>query len=171
MQSSVIPITVNLHILQWNAMKSRAGMEDLINNHHSQNLDILLIQKPPKTAYNTHVNHSTWRLYRPTHTNEPNTEARPRNLIYVNRRISTASHHQVHCNHQDIITIKTWTPELQYLVFLIYIPPIKIHKAVEASSAHNILTKIHQTIQQNTEPGNRAVKLILTGDFNHHHPA
>lgn len=170
-QPSVIPMTVNLRILQWNAMKSRAGMEGLINDHHSQNLDILLIQEPPKTAYNTHVNHSAWRLYRPTHTTEPGTEARSRSLVYVNRRISTASHRQVHCDHRDVVAIKTWTPELQYLVFSIYIPPIEMHKAFEASSAHDVLTKIRQTIQRNTEPGNRAVKLILAGDFNRHHPA
>ena len=40
----------NLRILQLNMMKSRAGMEALINDHQSQNLDVLLIQEPPITA-------------------------------------------------------------------------------------------------------------------------
>jgi hypothetical protein len=44
-------------------MKSRPGMEALINNHHNQNLDMLLIQEPPKTVYNIYINHSAWRLY------------------------------------------------------------------------------------------------------------
>jgi len=36
-------MTANLRILQLNIMKSRAGMEALINDHQSQNLDLLLI--------------------------------------------------------------------------------------------------------------------------------
>ncbi|KAI2736044.1 hypothetical protein DTO013E5_9199 [Penicillium roqueforti] len=62
-------------------------MEALINDHQSQDLDILLIQEPSITTYRTHVNHSAWRLYRPT----TQTDAvRFRSLIYVNRRISSA---------------------------------------------------------------------------------
>lgn len=38
-------------------------MEALINDHQSQDLDILLIQEPSITTYRTHVNHSAWRLY------------------------------------------------------------------------------------------------------------
>lgn len=53
----------NLRILQLNTMKSRAGMEALINDHQSQKLDVLLIQEPSITAYRTYVNHSAWRLY------------------------------------------------------------------------------------------------------------
>lgn len=53
-------------ILQLNMMKSRAGMEALIHDHQSQNLDVLLIQEPPTNADRTYVNHSAWRLYRPT---------------------------------------------------------------------------------------------------------
>ena len=56
----------NLQILQLNTMKSRAGMEALVNDHQSQKLDVLLIQEPSITAYRTHVNHSAWRLYQPT---------------------------------------------------------------------------------------------------------
>ncbi|OQE35310.1 hypothetical protein PENNAL_c0827G10217, partial [Penicillium nalgiovense] len=49
-----------------NIMKSGPRMEALINDHQSQDLDILLIQEPSITTYRTHVNHSAWRLYRPT---------------------------------------------------------------------------------------------------------
>jgi ankyrin repeat protein len=80
--------STNLRLLQLNIMKSRAGMEALINDHQTQNLDVLLIQEPPVTAYRTHVNHSAWRLYRPTHADE---SARFRSLLYINRRISTSS--------------------------------------------------------------------------------
>jgi hypothetical protein len=41
----------NLRILQLKMMKSRAGIEALINDHQSQNLDMLLIQEPPITVY------------------------------------------------------------------------------------------------------------------------
>lgn len=59
----------NLRILQLNTMKSGAGMEALINDHQSQKLDVLLIQEPSITAYQTHVNHSDyinpqWRAIR-----------------------------------------------------------------------------------------------------------
>eukprot|EP00136_Aspergillus_niger_P005212 XP_001395701.2 reverse transcriptase [Aspergillus niger CBS 513.88] len=150
-----------------NIMKSRAGMEALINDHQSQNLDLLLIQEPPKTAYHTHVNHSAWRLYRPTHPEIP----RFRSLLYVNRRISTSSHRQIHCNHPDVVGIKIWTSELQYLVFSIYIPPIAMHEPFEASSAQEILEEIQKIIQEHTEQNSRTTKLILAGDFNRHHPA
>lgn len=160
-------MTANLRILQLNIMKSRAGMEALINDHQSQNLDLLLIQEPPKTAYHTHVNHSAWRLYRPTHPEIP----RFRSLLYVNRRISTSSHRQIHCNHPDVVGIKIWTSELQYLVFSIYIPPIAMHEPFEASSAQEILEEIQKNIQEHTEQNSRTTKLILAGDFNRHHPA
>jgi hypothetical protein len=99
-------------------MKSRAGMEALINDHQTQNLDVLLIQEPPVTAYRTHVNHSAWRLYQPTYADE---SARFRSLLYINRRISTSSHRQILCNHPDVTAVKIWTPEVQYLLFSIYI--------------------------------------------------
>ncbi|OKO99686.1 hypothetical protein PENSUB_8339 [Penicillium subrubescens] len=44
----------NLRILQLNIMKSRAGMEALISDHQTQNLDVLLIQEPYMTTYRTH---------------------------------------------------------------------------------------------------------------------
>lgn len=78
-------------------------MEALINDHQSQDLDVLLIQEPSITAYRTYVNHSAWRLYRPT---VADTEVRIRSLIYVNRRLSTSSHRQVPCNHPDLTAVK-----------------------------------------------------------------
>lgn len=56
-------LETNLRVLQLNIMKSGPRMEALINDHQSQNLDILLIQEPSITSYQTHVNHSAWRLY------------------------------------------------------------------------------------------------------------
>jgi hypothetical protein len=82
----------NLRILQLNIIRSRAGMEALINDPETQDLDILLIQEPPVTAYRTHVNHRLWHLYQPTHTDEG---TRKRSLIYVHKRISTSAHRQI----------------------------------------------------------------------------
>lgn len=56
----------NLRILQLNMMKSGPRMVALINDPQSLDLDVLLIQEPSITTYRTHINHSAWRLYRPT---------------------------------------------------------------------------------------------------------
>ncbi|KAI9037315.1 nucleoside deaminase [Aspergillus affinis] len=114
-------------------------------------------------AYYTHVNYSAWRFYRPTQPETPQF----RSLLYVNRRISTSSHHQIQCGHPDVVAIKIWTPELQYLVFSIYIQPIATHDAFETSSNHEILTEIQRTIQEQMEQGNRTTKLILAGPSGH----
>ena len=82
-------LDTNLRVLQLNIMKSGPRMEALINDHQSQNLDVLLIQEPSITTYRTHVNHSAWRLSRPTAESEA---VRFRSLIYVNRGVSTSSH-------------------------------------------------------------------------------
>jgi hypothetical protein len=90
--------TGTLRMLQLNIMKSRAGMEALINDTQTQNLDILLIQEPSVTAYQTHVNHRLWQLYQPTYTEEG---TRKRSLLYVHKRISTSAHRQIHGLHED----------------------------------------------------------------------
>jgi hypothetical protein len=118
-------LETNLRVLQLNIMKSGPGMEALINDHQSQNLDILLIQEPPITSYRTHVNHSAWRLYRPT---VESGEVRFRSLIYVNRQLSTSSHRQIRCDHPDITAIKIWSPDSQILLFSVYIPSTPLMK-------------------------------------------
>ena len=59
--SVFLSMTANFRILQLNMMKSWAGMEALINDHHSQNLDLLLIQEPPTTAYASTIWHNPLR--------------------------------------------------------------------------------------------------------------
>ena len=157
----------NFRVLQLNTMRSRAGMEALINDHQSQDLDVLLIQEPSISAYRTHVNHSAWRLYRPTMEND---EVRFRSLIYVNRRLSTSSHRQVPCNHPDLTAVKIWSADTQLLIFSVYIPPVPMHAPDEAP-AGTILAAIQETIQDTVRDSSRATGLILAGDFNRHHPA
>lgn len=158
----------NLRLLQLNIMKSRAGMEALINDHQSQDLDMLLIQEPPMTAYRTHVNHNAWRLYRPTYSNE---SPRYRSLLYVNKRIATSSHRQIRCNHPDLVAVKLWTAEVQYLIFSIYIPPLDIYGTTDTTPAEPVLEEVKKTIQQHAKDAEKTTKLILAGDFNRHHPA
>ncbi|KAJ5240343.1 reverse transcriptase [Penicillium citrinum] len=159
-------LETNLRILQLNMMKSAPRMEALINDHQNQDLDILLIQEPSITTYHTHVNHSAWRLYRPT----TKTDAtRFRSLIYVNRRISTSSHRQIPCDHPDVAAIKIWTAESQTLFFSIYIPPAPIF-ATDDTSAIPTLTAIENTITATTQTGHRTTNIIIAGDFNRHHP-
>lgn len=159
-----------LRLLQLNIWKSRPGMEALINDHQSQNLDLLLIQEPSITTYRTHVNHSAWRLYRPTY---PNTDEsiRYRSLLYVNRRISTSSHHQIHCNHPDLVAVKMWTADTQYLIFSVYIPPLDAYHAANTTAAESAIEEIKNTIQEHSRNSNKITRLILAGDFNRHHPA
>ncbi|CEJ62845.1 Putative Reverse transcriptase [Penicillium brasilianum] len=141
-------------------------MEALINDHQSQNLDALLIQEPSINTYRTHVNHSAWRLYRPT----VETDAvRFRSLIYVNRSLSTSSHRQIPCSHPDIVAIKIWTAESQTLIFSVYIPPIPLYTPDNAS-AEPALTAIQNTISDALRDDRRSTKIILAGDFNRHHP-
>jgi len=106
-------------------MKSRVGMEALMNDPQTQNLDILLIQEPSVTAYRTHVNHRLWQLYQPIYTEE---EIRMRSHLYVHKRISTSAHRQIHCNSPDITVVKIWTNEIQILVFSVYIPSISYNQ-------------------------------------------
>ena len=159
-------LETNLCVLQLNIMKSGPRMEALINDHQSQNLDVLLIQEPSITAYRTHVNHSAWRLYRPTAENDT---ARYRSLIYVNRRISTSSHRQIPCNHPDLTAIKIWTAESQTVLFSVYIPPVPLHTPNELT-AQETLSAIQDTIQTTLLDEGRPTAIILSGDFNRHHP-
>jgi hypothetical protein len=78
------------------------------------------------------VNHSVWRLYRPTVESD---SARFRSLIYVNRKLSTSSYRQVLCNHPDLTAVKIWTGDTQILILSVYIPPVPMHTPEEASAA------------------------------------
>jgi hypothetical protein len=141
-------------------------MEALINDPRSQDLDVLLIQEPSFTTYRTHVNHSAWRLYRPTAQLDAD---RFRSLIYVNRRISTSSHRQISCDHPDIAAIKIWTANSLILLFSIYIPPAPLYTGDDAS-ALPALTTIQSSIVAATQNEQRSTSIIISGDFNRHHP-
>lgn len=141
-------------------------MEALINDHQNQDLDILLIQEPSITTYQTHVNHSAWRLYRPS----AETDAgRFRSLIYVNRKVSTSFHRQITCDHPDVTAIKIWTADAQYLIFSVYLSCVPLFTPGEAS-AEPALTAIQNTIIYNTQETQKTTSVILSGDFNRHHP-
>lgn len=152
----------NLRILQLNIMKSGPRMEVLINDHQGQDLDILLIQEPSITTYPTHVNHSAWRLYRPT----TQTDAvRFCSLVYVNRQIPTSSHRQIPCDHPDVAAIKIWTADSQTLLFSDYISPVPLFMTNDAS-AMPVLTTIENTITTAVQNEQCSTSIIITGDFN-----
>ena len=148
-------------------MKSRAGMEALINDSGTQNLDILLIQEPPLSAYQTHVNHRSWYRYQPTYRGD---EARVRSLIYVNTRTSTSAHRQIPCNHPDVTAIKIWNEQRQILVFSVYVPPIDMHHIYDVHSMQTTLDAIETTICNHSDTPSTPTTLIMAGDFNRHHP-
>ncbi|OQE00248.1 hypothetical protein PENVUL_c055G06446 [Penicillium vulpinum] len=144
----------NLRVLQLNIMKSGPRMEALINDHQSQDLDVLLIQEPSITAYQTHVNHSAWRLYRPT--TEPDA-GRFRSLIYIA------------CDHPDVTAIKIWTTESQFLIFSVYLSCVPLFTP-NKTSAELALTAIQKTLSANTQEDQKTTSVILSGDLNRHHP-
>ncbi|EGD99960.1 hypothetical protein TESG_08624 [Trichophyton tonsurans CBS 112818] len=148
--------------------RSRAGMEALINDTETRNLDVLLVQEPPLTAYKTHVNHSAWRLYQPTIQEE---NSRKRSLLYVNRRISTSVHRQMKCNHPDVTAVRIWTTATQILLFSVYIPPFGLYQSSEEFSIQPMLDEIQSTIQRTTQSSGKPSVIVLAGDFNRHHPA
>ncbi|KAI9044305.1 uncharacterized protein KD926_001536 [Aspergillus affinis] len=82
------------------------------NDHQSQ--------EPSITSYQTHVNHSAWRLYRPT----VGTDAV--------RNLSTSSHRQIRCDHPDITAIKIWTADTQILIFSVYLAVVPLFTPNEA---------------------------------------
>jgi hypothetical protein len=69
------------------------------------------------------------------------------------------------------VAIKIWTPDIQLLVFSIYIPPLNPHQAASATSAEALLEEVKSTIEKHTRESNKTTSLILAGDFNRHHPA
>src|ERR1700712_2277321 len=157
----------NLRILQLNIWRSKAGMEALINDPKTNDLDILLIQEPPVSAYATHVNHRLWQLYKPTHQDE---EVRNRSVIYVNKRIATSGHRQIQCNSPDVTAVQVWTDQVQMLIFSVYIPPIKYRQISEEISMQTTLNEIEKSIRS-TKDTSKSTRLTLAGDFNRHHPA
>ena len=158
----------SLKILQLNIMKSRAGMEALVNDQATQDLDVLLIQEPSITSYQTYVNHRLWYTYQPIHQDD---NFRKRSLIYVNKRISTSAHRQIACNHPDVTAIKIWNGERQILVFSVYIEPIDLHHVHEIQSMQATLNEIEVTIEEQTRNRTTPTSIIIAGDFNRHHPA
>jgi ribonuclease HI len=160
--------TTNLRILQLNIMKSRAGMEALINDKQTRNLDILLIQEPPLSAYQTHVHHRLWQLYQPTYNAEG---VRKRSLVYVNKRISTSAHRQVPCNSPDISAVKIWTEDAQILIFSVYIPPLGYNQMSQNVSIQPTLDEIQATVEAASRDSDKPTRIIMAGDFNRHHPA
>ena len=149
-------------------MKSRPGMEALINDSQTEDLDILLIQEPPLSAYQTHVNHRCWQLYQPTDATDEG--VRKRSLVYVNKRISTSAHRQLQCNSPDVSAVKVWTEDTQFLIFSVYIPPIAHTQMSQNVSMQSTLDEIQATIDA-SQDNNRTTKIIMAGDFNRHHPA
>ncbi|OQD68798.1 hypothetical protein PENANT_c289G03721 [Penicillium antarcticum] len=141
-------------------------MEALINDPQSQDLDVLLIQEPSITTYRTHVNHSAWRLYRPSTQTDT---VRFRSLVYVNRRISTSSHRQIPCDHPDVIAIKIWSADFQILIFSVYIPLVPLF-TTDNAPAPLALTAVQNTITTATQNEQRSKSIILSSDFNRHHP-
>ena len=157
----------SLKILQLNIMKSRAGMEALINDPATQDLDVLLIQEPPISFYQTYVNHRLWYTYQPTHQDD---RTRKRSLLYVNQRISTSAHRQIACNHPDVTAVKIWNASKQLLVFSVYVEPINLHHLNEVQSMQATLDEIESTIEEHTRSCPLPTSLIVAGDFNRHHP-
>lgn len=157
----------NLRILQLSIMKSRAAVEALINDSQTRHLDIILIQEPLLSAFETHVHHQLRHLYHPTYSGE----AKIRSLIYVNKRITKLFHQQVACDHPDIMAIRVGTGESLLLIVSTYVQPLDIHHLSETQTMQPTLLHIEETIQGTIQATQQPTELIVSGDFNRHHPA
>lgn len=63
-----------------------------------------------------------------------------------------------------------WTADSQILLFSVYIPPVPMHIPDEVS-AQPALTAIQNTITITLQNDQRPTSVMLSGDFNRHHPA
>jgi hypothetical protein len=142
-------------------------MEALINDSNTSQIDILLIQEPPTSKYQTYAQHRQWQLYQPICSD--NTK-RKRSLIYVNKRLSSASHRQIRCDSPDVVTIKILTPTSKILVFSVYTPPVGVCAAANGTELQPTLDAIKQTIQDTASETGNKIDTIMAGDFNRHHP-
>ncbi|CRL28128.1 Zinc finger, CCHC-type [Penicillium camemberti] len=78
-----------------------------------------------------------------------------RSLIYINRRVPTASHRQ--------------TPDSQILLFSVYLPSVPLYSG-DNTSAEPTLTAIQNIITSTLQDNRQTTSIILSGDFNRHHP-
>ena len=63
-----------------------------------------------------------------------------------------------------------WTTERQTLIFSVYIPIINYSQTLEEISLQPMLGEIEACIQHATETTDKPTTIIMTGDFNRHHP-
>ena len=143
-------------------------MEALVNDPNTNQMDILLIQETPTSTCKTFVQHRQWHLYQPTYSD---TTKRTRSLIYINKRLSPASHRQITCDSADAIAVKIQTPTNQVIIFSVYTPPVDLGGTANGTELQPTLDAIDQTIQSATTGANNETKIIMGGDFNRHHPA
>ena len=156
-----------LRILQLNIRKTRASTEAFINDSDTNKFDILLVQEPSTSKYRPHVQHRQWQLYKPTRSDD---NKRERSILYINKRLSSASYRQIDCDSTDVVAISILTPMSKFLIFSVYTPPIDVCTAANGTELQPTLEAINQTIQEaSPEIGDR-LRVIIAGDFNRHHP-
>lgn len=158
----------NLRILQLNMMKSRAGLEALMNDAQTRFLDMLLIQEPPVSSFGTFVHHNQWRLYKPP---PPPDGKAIRSLIYVNRRISTSSYTQITCQDPDLVAVQLKADDRSMVIMSIYIQPVELFSGPEAQSIKPTLDTIDGIIARASTHSPGPLEIIAAGDFNRHHPS
>ena len=157
-----------LRILQLNIRKTRASTEAFINDSDTNKFDILLVQEPSTSKYRPHVQHRQWQLYKPTRSDD---NKRERSILYINKRLSSASYRQIDCDSTDVVAISILTPMSKFLIFSVYTPPIDVCTAANGTELQPTLEAINQTIQEaSPEIGDR-LRVIIAGDFNRHHPS
>lgn len=130
-------------------------MEALINDSETQDLDILLIQEPLSYQHLTHVQHQEWTCYQPTSQDDT---AKPRSLMYINKRFSTSTHHQVPCHSPGVTAAELQASTQTILLFSVYILPIDKVVAIDEERLRRITQAMRDTIEaherdRDTGPG------------------
>jgi ribonuclease HI len=146
-----------LRIKTLNCRKQPEVLKSLLNTTTPLEWDALCLQEVPASiAKLASFRTTSWHLILPPH--DPTDANAPpiRSAIYLNRNINSAQYQQVSVPSPDITAVRFTSPTSTCTLFSVYSPPTS-------------LATIH-TLRTHLETYSHDDSLILTGDFNQHHP-
>ena len=151
----------SIKIIQINLYKSEKAHLEIIDNNVSQKCDIMLIQEPHSTTFNTIRIPANFRPIFPS--NRLQDDAQIRSVIWVNRRLDTKDWTRVDIlDTNDLTAIQLKGPYGKLTIFNIY---------NDCTHSRNEAT-LRRFIHSHTNTIIRSVNhhMIWAGDFNRHHP-
>ena len=151
----------NFTILQINFNKSEKAHLDILNEKVSEKYDIMLIQEPYTTTFNTIRTPTNFRPVYPT--NRTQDDAQIRSVIWVNRRLNTKDWIILDIpGMNDITTIQLKGPYGKLTIFNIY--NNCTHSRNEGALGSYIRRQANLILRHENH------HMLWAGDFNRHHP-